>query len=859
MGQQWHDSSRRTRTPRSVTAWLTLCVILIAATTGSSAADQRAPASTAKVARYEAVITRTADGIPHITASDYGSLGFGYGFSLASDDICTMADGYLTVEGQRSRYFGAAAYVPQSAVSNLDSDVFWKSVIDNETIKRLLAIRSGPNVITPQVRELMGGYVAGYNRYLASVGGSEGVPDGTCRGQPWVKPITILDAYLLVYQLIDMEGQAGDITGIAEAQPPAISVAGVAGVAGAVSASLPSSATDLTARSAAVTRALPGTGGLPSLQEVRALGGRTSPAGRQSGIGSNAIAVGSAGTRDHENGLLLGNPHFPWDGIDRMYEAQFTIPGVVNVEGATVYGVPVVVIGFTDSMAWSHTVSAAYPLTPYQLTLVPGQPTEYVYNGRPVAMTSRTVTVETSSANGTLAPVRRTLWYSRYGPVISSLNGTDMPWTNQMAFALDDPDASDLRFLNEYVAIDKASSAAAVLSSLKEYEAEPWLNTFATDSAGHALFADIQVIPHVTDAEAEACDTAVGAISFATTGLPVLDGSRASCAWGTDPDSAVPGIFGPSAEPTLLTRDFVENSNDSYWLANPAHPLTGFPLIMGPSGDFQALGSADLRTRDALTMIMGRISGTDGLGPAGFTLRDMENLMFSEVEYGATLVKAQLVSMCRSFPGGRAPTTDGTIPVGDSCDVLAAWNGREDIDSRGAVLFRVFWESALSLAAGPWLHPFTVTDPLGTPYGLNTGSTAVRQAFGDALATLTAAHLPYDVALGTVQYVVRDGTKIPLPGGPSDPDGELNGIYQDILQPGTDPEFGSSYIQAVSWVPGDSCPRAGTLLTYSESGNPDSPYYDDQTKLFSHSQWVTTYICAAQVAAHALSTSVVSG
>jgi acyl-homoserine-lactone acylase len=242
------------------------------------------------------------------------------------------------------------------------------------------------------------------------------------------------------------------------------------------------------------------------------------------------LTVGSAGTRDHENGLLLGNPHFPWDGIDRLYEVQFSIPGVMNAEGATVYGIPVVAIGFTDSMAWTHTVSTAFPLTPYQLALVPGHPTEYVYNGRPVAMRPQKVTVETASASGRLTPVIRTVWYSRYGPVISSLDGTDMPWTSQTAFTLDDPDASDLRFLNEYLAVDKASSAVAVLASMKEYEADPWLNTFVTDSSGHALFADIQVVPHVTDAAAKACDTAIGAVSFAATGLPVLDGSRPSCA-----------------------------------------------------------------------------------------------------------------------------------------------------------------------------------------------------------------------------------------------------------------------------------------------------------------------------------------
>ena len=232
-------------------------------------------------------------------------------------------------------------------------------------------------------------------------------------------------------------------------------------------------------------------------------------------------------------------------------------------------------------------------------------------------------------------------------------------------------------------------------SALDRYEGAAWFDTLATDAAGHALYADILAIPDVTNAEARRCDTALGRVSFEETGVPILDGSRPSCAWGTDRDSAAAGIFGPAELPVLMRRDFTENSNDSYWMTNPGHPLTGFPTIVGQSGvDQMGASGADLglRTRSALHMIMGRISGTDGLGPPGFTLQDMKNLLYSDIQYGATLVKSQLVTMCRSFPHGQAPTSNGhTIAVGNSCQILADWNGRENPGSRGAELFREFW------------------------------------------------------------------------------------------------------------------------------------------------------------------------
>jgi acyl-homoserine-lactone acylase len=403
------------------------------------------------------------------------------------------------------------------------------------------------------------------------------------------------------------------------------------------------------------------------------------------------------------------------------------------------------------------------------------------------------------------------------------------------------------------------AAAAQVLSALKTYEGVPWNNTVAADATGHALYADVLPVPDVTNAEVARCNTSAGAQTYRQLDLPILDGSRPSCAWGTDPDSAAPGIFGGNEEPTLMRRDFVENSNDSYWLANPEHPLTGYPRIFGDTGKRWGAEYTDqhfdLRMRSALTMVMQRIAGTDGLGPAGFTLADLKNLMYSDIQYGASLVKSQLVTMCRSFPGGRAPLGGGkTIPVGDSCRVLAAWNGRENPGSRGAELFSDFWGTALNMT-DPWSHPFQASDPVHTPYGLNTGGTAVQDSFGQALQGMRRLHQPYGIALGQVQYVLRDGQRIPMPGGVPDPNGEFNAMQID--SPGAAPGPASTYIQAVTWT-GRDCPQAATVVTYSESDNPRSPYYDDQTELFSHRQWATTYFTPAQVSAHAVSVTAVS-
>src|SRR5215813_8770424 len=736
-------------------------IAAIAAVAGSAspALASRPPEARGLAAgQLTAQIRYTTGGIPHILARNWADLGFGYGYAFAKDNICTMADGDITVEAQRSRYFGpGGSYGIGPVENNLASDFYFQQIIDSHIVQQLV------RGLSPAEKQLEAGYVKGYNGYLAHVGGAKGVPDPTCRGKSWVKPITLQDSYLRFYQLmLELSGDKA-IRGIAEAAPPTAA-----------------QATHQAAASPART--------------ARALAAAWRA--HTSTLGSNAVAIGSAGTRDHR-GLLLGNPHFPWIGTERFYQSQLTIPGKINVTGASLYGVPLVLIGHNANVAWSHTVSTAFRFTPFQLTLVKGHPTEYLQDGRAVAMTPRTVTVMARQPNGSLAPVRHTFWWTRYGPMFNNLEGIDLPWGTSQAFAFADVNAGNLaRAVNTWFGIDRAASTQQVLSVLQRFQGIPWVNTIATDRAGLALYADIGAIPHVSNAEAKACDTPLGQFTFAALGLPVLDGARTACAWGNDADAAVPGIFGPKHEPYLLRTDYVTNSNDSYWLANPHQPLTGFARIIGSEKTPRTL-----RTRIGLLQVQARIDGTDGQGPPGVTPPAMQRLDLSDIDYAAQLTRPALVQLCGKFQaaGGTALTSSGgTVRLGDACATLAHWNLRWDAGQRGAVLFGQFWHFASGASPSPFSHRFELVHPVTTPSGLDTANPAVRDALGDAIAALRQAHLPIDTTLGAAQFVSDHGSHITIPGGPGDPDGIYNAITE-ISAPGITPFFvGSSFIQVVT-------------------------------------------------------------
>jgi acyl-homoserine-lactone acylase len=187
------------------------------------------------------------------------------------------------------------------------------------------------------------------------------------------------------------------------------------------------------------------------------------------------------------------------------------------------------------------------------------------------------------------------------------------------------------------------------------------------------------------------------------------------------------------------------------------------------------------------------------------------------------------------------------MQLGSPCDVLAAWDLRENTDSRGALLFRRFWERAASASPSPWAHPFDANDPVNTPNTLDTSNPQVRAALNGAISDLNGAGIPLDGPLGQFQFITKNGTRIPIHGGPGT-DGQFNAInvkWADGKGYG-EPEHGSSYVQVVTW--GKSrCPNARTILTYSESVNPNSPFYGDQTRLYSQKKWVRDRFCRQDV------------
>ncbi|MFF7167137.1 penicillin acylase family protein [Streptomyces sp. NPDC008086] len=795
----------RTRPRRLVVA----AVALLATTAGLPATaaerqDSQARHEQLSHGGLSAAVRYTEYGIPHIVARDYKSLGFGTGWAQAADQVCTLADGFVTVRGERSRFFGpdaATDFSLSSATRNLSSDLYFRGVRQTRTVEKLLA-EPAPRGPSRQVRDLMRGFAAGYNTWLKR----SRITDPACKGAAWVRPVTELDVAARFYAIAVLGGQGGAVDDITGAQPPTASAAHAEGSGPA-----------------------PDAGAL-----IRAVRERTADAD----MGSNAVAFHGDTTADGR-GLLLGNPHYPWHGGRRFWQAQQTIPGELNIAGASLLGSPTISIGYNAHVAWSHTVSTGVPFSLHRLTLDPTDPTVYLVDGGRERMKKRTVSVAVKGG----APVTRTQWWTRYGPVVASTDGElPLPWTATTAYALNDPNAANMRFADTSLGFSKARGTADVLASLARHQGLPWVNTIAADSSGHSLYTQSQVLPRVTDDLAAHCSTDLGKATYPAAGLAVLDGSRGDCAFGRDADALQPGIFGPARMPTLKDAPYAENSNDSAWLANADRPLTGYERVFGTIGTQRSP-----RTRGAIEDVAAMARR------GGLTVRDLERQQFTNRVPVAGLAAADATKACAALPDGTATGSDGrVVDVAEACPVLAAWDRTMDTGSRGALLFDRFWRklTAKVPAAQRWKVPFSATDPVHTPNTLNTDAPGFATALADAVAELRSAGIALDSRLGERQFIVRNGQRIPVPGGT-----EGMGVWNKIepvwnaAQGGyTEVTTGSSHIQAVGWD-GSRCPVARTLLTYSQSANPNSPHFSDQTRLFSGEKWVTARFCEQDILA----------
>jgi acyl-homoserine-lactone acylase len=735
-------------------------------------------------ATYQAVIERTTYGIPHITANSYGGVGYGHGYAIAEDNLCILADAYVTFRGERSEYFGPSdAAAPMGTFGsppNLEADFFFRFVVDDE---RVATFRDAQ---PPNIRQLSQGFAAGFSRYVREIqSGGHPARHQACRDAAWLSTISEADVYRRLVALNLAASSANLLAAISNASPPA----------------------------AGKTLQRATSSGMPDADRFKV--------GQEAGIGSNTLAFGADATESGES-LLFANPHWYQLGVDRFYQLQMTIPGELNVSGVSIMGAPMVLMGFNDNIAWAHTVSTASRFTVYALQLAADDPTAYVKDGETRAMTPVTVAVSVKQPGGEQATVTRTLYRSEYGPMLDpSVLKLPATWTDSQAFTLRDVNLENTRSFQNFFAFGHAQSLDGFYDAINEHVGIPWVNTTAIGRGDdRALYSDITAVPNVPDALLSQClIPGLGEPVLQQNGVAILAGTTSACDWLTDADSRQPGAFGPSNLPHLFRTDYVANMNDSYWLTNADNPLTGFARLIGQEDYAQSL-----RSRLGHTLVEDRLSGTDGLSGNKASSENLRDIVINSRNLSAELLKDDVLAAVCGAPAGAEA---------QACQVLSNWDNRGNLGSVGAHLWTALFEGkheqsaddydGLSDIADLWAVPFDPLDPVHTPRGLNSSVVGqVSGAFSSAVAEVQNSGVALDAPVRDYQKYNKPQTDIAQFGG------EGSEGYFTVIR--------NTYMHVVDFPEGEPV-RAYTFLTNGDSSDPASPYYGDYTEAYSQKQW----------------------
>jgi acyl-homoserine-lactone acylase len=754
----------------------------------------------------EANIRWTEYGVPHITADNVESMSYGVGYAFARDNLCLLADQIVKFNSERAKYFGPDMEPGSGDAQHLINDFGYLTVGIKALAQENLAS------LSPNTRAMLSGYTQGYNKYLSDTGVAN--IDPSCANQPWVQPISPQDLLTYALGIALLPGAANFLPGMFAAAPPGESF--LPTVVGAPKAAKGESSQPFAIK-----------------PEV------TVPEINAKDLGSNGWGLGSEMT-ENGMGMVLGNPHFPHTGNLRFWQFHTTIPGFLNVMGGSLMGVPGAVnIGFNENMAWTHTFSTAEHFVLYQLSLDSADPRglTHTVDGQPRTIFSKPLEIDVATGPNSSIRMTKTAYYTNYGPMVTIPGNFD--WNQTNAFAIKDANLPNFDIVDHWFAMNLSRNMEEFKQAFRDYDGVIFNNTMAASKNGEVFYIDDSTVPGLTRT----------AIDQLTTN-PLLVGTRAAADF-----TVLPGFISqmdfvgpvPYADaPKYEGRDYVQNSNDSFWLTNLANPITGVSPLFGKVNNEQSL-----RSRMA-HKLLAEASGSDGL----FSMAEVQEALIGNHSYLADAVLDDLVAACSAQESTPVNVNGVDVDISAGCAALAQFDGRMNLNSTAAHLFREF---AFMFRLNPqWEVPFDAADPANTPNTLDTNATTLQQ-FAQAILNVQAASINLDATLGEVQFVERStpmgtatGVKLPW-GGAHNVEGGFNVFDTDVGNNGTllprheystlpntrlsvdgqgyHTTYGSSWMMVVGFT--EAGPQANGILTYSQSHNPTADNYLDQTMLYS--------------------------
>ena len=404
----------------------------------------------------EVTIARDADGVPTITAADDDDLAFGLGFAHAQDRLFQM---------ELQRRYGAGRL----------AEIFGRAAVPLDTQMRVLGLyRSAeaafPN-LSPAVQRGIEAYGAGINAYIAEHGLMLPPEFVLLRiePEPWKPADTLVWGKLMDFQL------GGNYRG--ELLRARLAQTVTADDMAFLYPDYPKDAPRTLAALTPLYRQLPLARLYAALPE--ALGPH---------YASNNWVVDGAHTASGKP-LLANDPHLGFATPGFWYLVHLKTPEH-DIEGGSVAGTPLVIIGHNEKIAWGFTTTTADIEDLFIEKLDPNDPSHYMVADGSLPFRTHEETINVRDGE----PVTLTVRATRHGPVVSDMlpQGTlDTGYVFALQASFLDNDDTSAEALWD---IDRATDWTSFRDGLKKLVGPPQ-NVVYADSGGTTGFIAAGHIP----------------------------------------------------------------------------------------------------------------------------------------------------------------------------------------------------------------------------------------------------------------------------------------------------------------------------------------------------------------------------
>ena len=267
---------------------------------------------------------------------------------------------------------------------------------------------------------------------------------------------------------------------------------------------------------------------------------------------SNAWAVAGSGTNTGKP-ILANDPHLGFDAPILWYLARIETPNL-TLTGATVPGVPLLVLGHNGNIAWGLTTTHSDTEDLFIERLSKDEPDSYDTPVGPWPFIQREERIAVRDSDDVIVAVRET----RHGPVISDLTtrNEDMPATGTVLVLSatflrpDDTTPAAFQHLNRATDVDAARAAMSGFLA-------PQQNLMVADTAGNIAFMVAGLTP----------------IRAAGSGFAPAPGWSGEADWtGYIPYDALPHSRNPVAGRLINANNRVAGPDNPHFLGNDWAP-----------------------------------------------------------------------------------------------------------------------------------------------------------------------------------------------------------------------------------------------------------------------------------------------